>query len=40
MMALGVGEAEQKLDRADALVWALTGLLLGPVRLKPRIGLL
>ncbi|MEQ1730608.1 MAG: hypothetical protein ABL982_19745 [Vicinamibacterales bacterium] len=27
-MALGVGEKEARLDRADALVWAITALKL------------
>ena len=36
-MALGVSESEGMLDRADALVWALTALMLEPVREGPRI---
>ncbi|QGZ93205.1 DNA-packaging protein [Terricaulis silvestris] len=30
LLALGVSESEGLLDRADALVWALTALMLGP----------
>ena len=30
VLALGVAESEGLLDRADALVWALTALMLGP----------
>ena len=30
LMALGVAESEGLLDRADALVWALSALMLGP----------
>jgi phage terminase large subunit-like protein len=30
LLALGVAESEGLLDRADALVWALTALMLGP----------
>jgi phage terminase large subunit-like protein len=37
MLALGVSESEGLLDRADALVWALTALMLGPAREGPRI---
>ncbi|HVK81305.1 MAG TPA: terminase family protein [Verrucomicrobiae bacterium] len=37
LMALGVAESAGLLDRADALVWALSALMLGPVREGPRI---
>ena len=37
LMALGVAESEGLLDRADALVWALSALMLGPAREGPRI---
>jgi phage terminase large subunit-like protein len=37
MLALGVSESEGLLDRADALVWALTALMLGPAREGPRL---
>lgn len=40
LMSLGPAGSETKLDRADALVWALRALMLAPVRPKPRIGLL
>jgi phage terminase large subunit-like protein len=40
MMALGVSENEGRLDRADALVWALTALMVRPKTLQPRIRLL
>jgi phage terminase large subunit-like protein len=36
LMALGASETETLLDRADALVWALTDLMLTP-RAEPRI---
>ncbi len=37
LLALGVSESEGLLDRADALVWALTDLMLGPRGEGPRI---
>lgn len=37
LLALGVSESEGLLDRADALVWALTALMTGPLREGPRI---
>ena len=38
LLALGVSESEGLLDRADALVWALTALMLGPPQSEgPRI---
>ena len=41
MLALGVPELEKKLaDRADALVWALTALMIRPTKPPPRISLL
>jgi phage terminase large subunit-like protein len=41
LMALGASEAEGLLDRADALVWALTALMLERVRqYEPRVRLL
>lgn len=40
LMALGVAESEGLLDRADALVWALSALMLEPMRQGPRITLL
>jgi phage terminase large subunit-like protein len=39
LMALGVSESEGLLDRADALVWALTALMLVPISEGPRISL-
>ncbi len=39
LMALGASENEGLLDRADALVWALTALMLEPAREGPRIRL-
>jgi phage terminase large subunit-like protein len=40
LMALGGAEGEGLLDRADALVWALTALMLGPQAQPPRIRVL
>ena len=40
LLALGVSETEGLLDRADALVWALTALMTGPRGEGPRIRLL
>ena len=40
MLALGVAESEGLLDRADALVWALTALMEGKPRLSPRVRVL
>ena len=37
LLALGVSESEGLLDRADALVWALTALMTGPRGEGPRI---
>ncbi|MDP3739319.1 MAG: terminase family protein [Hyphomonadaceae bacterium] len=37
MLTLGVPELEKKLDRADALVWALTSLMITPKKPPPRI---
>jgi phage terminase large subunit-like protein len=37
MLALGVAESEGLLDRADALVWALTALMQGGPSLGPRV---
>jgi phage terminase large subunit-like protein len=37
LLALGVSESEGLLDRADALVWALSALMLLPLRQGPRI---
>ncbi|MES1203153.1 MAG: terminase family protein, partial [Pseudomonadota bacterium] len=37
MMALGASESEGRLDRADALVWALSALMVGPLAGAPRI---
>ncbi len=40
LMAMGEGESETKLDRADALVWAITALLLERMNAGPRISVL
>ncbi|MEQ1619074.1 MAG: terminase family protein [Terricaulis sp.] len=40
LMALGASGSEGLLDRADALVWALSALMLEPAREGPRIRLL
>ena len=40
MTGLGAGAPAGAFDRADALVWALTELLLGPVREGPRVAVL
>jgi phage terminase large subunit-like protein len=37
LMALGASEGGPSPDRADALVWALTELMLGPAAVEPRI---
>jgi phage terminase large subunit-like protein len=37
MMALGEAEMEGRLDRADALVWAITDLMVESRRPEPRI---
>ncbi len=37
LMALGVVESEGLLDRADALVWALTALMTGGARPRARL---
>jgi phage terminase large subunit-like protein len=37
LLALGVGESEGLLDRADALVWALSALMLNKPRGEPRV---
>jgi phage terminase large subunit-like protein len=37
LLALGVSESEGPLDRADAAVWALSALMLGPRFEGPRV---